>query len=165
MTVQDDTHGAGDGVFMRAAAVVGDLNSPFYAEERQRDVWNEASAVGFQLMLWLDLVAANVMVWVGGSTGLPYALATIGIVGLASSVVLSYAKRLGVEADAPEHLRRTALMPALGLVMAFFLGVAFSRDWPDSGFWSGFPQGMAVGAAIGVVAAAVGLVRELRRAR
>lgn len=33
--------------FVRAAAVVGDLDSPFSAEERDRDVWNEASAVGF----------------------------------------------------------------------------------------------------------------------
>ena len=31
--------------FIRTAAVIGDLSNPFYGEERQRDVWNEASAV------------------------------------------------------------------------------------------------------------------------
>jgi hypothetical protein len=41
-----------DSVFVRLAAGVGDLGNPFYREERQRDVWNEASAVGMQLTLW-----------------------------------------------------------------------------------------------------------------
>lgn len=62
------------GVFMRVASAIGDLGSPFYDEERQRDVWNEASAVGFQAMLWSSLVAANVMIWVGGAAASPYTL-------------------------------------------------------------------------------------------
>ncbi|MBK5221936.1 MAG: hypothetical protein JJE52_03485 [Acidimicrobiia bacterium] len=41
-----------DTLFMRTAARIGDLGSPLYDEERRRDVWNEASAVGFQIMLW-----------------------------------------------------------------------------------------------------------------
>ncbi len=36
---------------VRSAELIGDLGNPFYAEERQRDVWNEASAVGLQLLL------------------------------------------------------------------------------------------------------------------
>lgn len=56
-----------DGWFVRAAAAVGDLGNPFYREERRRDVWNEASAVGFQLMLWLGLAAAAAMIWIAGS--------------------------------------------------------------------------------------------------
>lgn len=46
-----------DGFFDRVTARIGDLDDPFYAEERDRDVWNEASAVGFQLLLWVLLVA------------------------------------------------------------------------------------------------------------
>src|SRR5690242_18627048 len=38
--------GVNESRFVRWAGVVGDLGSPFLAEERQRDVWNEASAVG-----------------------------------------------------------------------------------------------------------------------
>lgn len=47
MNHEDETTlAATDGVFMPVAAVLGDLDRPFYAEERERDVWNEASAVG-----------------------------------------------------------------------------------------------------------------------
>jgi hypothetical protein len=52
-----------DGWFVRAAGMVGDLGSPYYREERQRDVWNEAAAVGLQVVLWLGLGAAAAMVW------------------------------------------------------------------------------------------------------
>ncbi len=31
-------------LFVRAAAAVGDLGNPFYDEERQREVWNEAAS-------------------------------------------------------------------------------------------------------------------------
>lgn len=61
-----------DSWFVRAAAAVGDLGNLFYREERRRDVWNEASAVGFQLMLWLGLAAAAAMIWIGGPPALPY---------------------------------------------------------------------------------------------
>jgi hypothetical protein len=37
--------------FVRVAAVIGDLSNPFYGEERQRDVWNEASAVALQVLI------------------------------------------------------------------------------------------------------------------
>lgn len=156
---------SGDGLFMRAASVVGDLDSPFYGEERQRDVWNEASAVGFQLMLWLGLIAADVMIWVGGATGLPYAVATFAVVGVSSLVVLTYAGRVGVKADSPEHLRRGAFVPAVGLVLTFFLGVAASREWPEHGFWSGFYDGLFIGGGIAAVVGVGSLVRELLRSR
>ncbi len=47
---------------VRMAHVVGDFGKPFYAEERQRDVWNEASAFGFQLVLWCALVVCTATV-------------------------------------------------------------------------------------------------------
>ena len=50
--------------FVQAAAVIGDLSNPFYREERQRDVWNEASAVAFQVLIWLHLLAATAVVWI-----------------------------------------------------------------------------------------------------
>ena len=64
-----------DGWFVKAAATIGDLGNPFYREERQRDVWNEASAVGLQLVLWLGLGTVAAMVWLGGPPALPYAFA------------------------------------------------------------------------------------------
>ena len=44
MTPSDDT-------FTRATSTVADFDSPFYAEERQRDVWNEASAIGLLILV------------------------------------------------------------------------------------------------------------------
>src|SRR5437868_6635333 len=38
--------------FERAMRAAGDLDDEFYLDERQRDVWNEAAAVGFQLFMW-----------------------------------------------------------------------------------------------------------------
>ena len=81
----DVQHGGRDGWFMRAAGVVGDLDHPFYEEERQRDVWNEACAVGLQVALWLGLALAAAMVWLGGSTALPYALAVFAVLFGATS--------------------------------------------------------------------------------
>lgn len=168
----DGTGSSGDGgrdvrerPFLRAAAAVGDLGSPFYDEERRRDVWNEASAVGFQLWLWLGLLTANTMAWLGGEDGLPYAVATFVLVAVTSGVVVGYARRLGVRADMPEHQRPAALVAVAGLVVAFVLGVAFSQQWPDDGFLGGFADGLAVGGVLGGLAGLLGILWDLRRVR
>ena len=68
MSANEDLKGLGqDGWFVKVAGVVGDLGNPFYREERHRDVWNESSAVGLQLVLWAGLGAAVAMVWLGGA--------------------------------------------------------------------------------------------------
>ena len=38
-------------VLNRAIAAIADFNNPFYAEERQRDVANEAAAFGFGVLV------------------------------------------------------------------------------------------------------------------
>ena len=77
--------------FVRAATVIGDLSNPFYREERQRDVWNEAAAVALQVILWLSLLAATAAVWVIGADALPYVNAMMAIVGIASWIAILYA--------------------------------------------------------------------------
>jgi hypothetical protein len=42
--------GGQDDWFVRATGMVGDLGDPFYREERERDVWNEASGSGVGLL-------------------------------------------------------------------------------------------------------------------
>ncbi len=84
-------------VFMRFASAVADFGNPFYQEERQRDVWNEASAFGFQLLLWCGLLLGAVMLWVGGRGALPYAYGLLMVIGLASIMTIGYARRLGVD--------------------------------------------------------------------
>lgn len=87
MSAHEDVEAVGrDSWFVKGAGVVGDLGNPFYREERQRDVWNEASAVGLQVALWLGLGAAAAMVWLGGAPALPYAVAILVVLGAASWV-------------------------------------------------------------------------------
>lgn len=150
------------GWFVRAGAAIGDLGSPFYREERQRDVWNEASAVGLQVTLWLALAAATGMVWLGGATGLPYAATLFCVVGVASWITLLYAGALGVTID-DAALLRLRLVPYLALVVLFLVGAA--RVAPSGGFLGGFVQGGAWGAAAGGALAVFFTLRGGLRAR
>ena len=144
--------------FMRWASVVGDLGSPFYLEERQRDVWNEASAVGLQTMIWLLLAAATAALWIGGQPALPYAAVMSVIGGVGSMVTVAYAQRLGVAAVQPGmgrwlSRRRLALVAVLYVL---FLGGLVRATWglaPESvrhGFWVGLPLGLVMVVVLGV---------------
>jgi len=147
--------------FVRAAEIIGDLGSPFYREERQRDVWNEASAVGFQLMLWLSLVAATVAVWVVGAPALPYAQAGLGIVGVAALVTIAYAQRLGVTMRGAD-VSWSRLLPyvaVVGLLVAGMLRAQPERD----GFSGGFATGAGVGSGIALAVIVVLALRDRRR--
>lgn len=149
-----------DGWVLRVGAVVGDLGSPFYDEERQRDVWNEASAVGLQVVLWLGLATATAMIWIGGSTAVPYALALAAVVGIGSLACVRYAQVLGVQADVPLRPALRRLTPYLVLLLAFFAGLvrAVGEGSVDVAL------GAVVGGLAGVVAGIVGVIRGRRRA-
>lgn len=160
MNLEDDVKDPQQDVFMRLAAGIGDLGNPFYREERQRDVWNEASAVGMQLTLWAGMAAATAMVWIGGAEGFPYALTLMLLVGAVGWVVVGYAARMGVRADSGTRLARWRMVPYLVLVLAFFGGVLHSGVVSGSVGWGG-----AFGVLIGVLAAAYGLRRTRRAAQ
>ena len=151
------------GWFVRTAGRIGDLGSPFYDEEHQRDVWNEASAVGFQLLLWLLPVAAVISVWVGGATAIPYALVMFFASGLTSWVVIAFARARGVDMGSAEGvtLLRWRLLTYLVLLGAFCTGVV--RATPESSFGRGASWGLLVGAVLGI-AAVVWSQRRSRRA-
>ncbi|MEO7745675.1 MAG: DUF2029 domain-containing protein [Actinomycetota bacterium] len=148
------THEDGSWV-MRSARAVGDLGNPFYAEERQRDVWNEASAVGLQLAIWLMLLAATVMVWVGGRDAVPYALAVFVLAGAVSWTTVLYALALGVDASSPQHVLRARLLPYLALLVLLVVGTvrALGHVSPS----------VAAGAAVGAGIAVAGLTLARRR--
>jgi hypothetical protein len=137
------------GWFVAAAGLVGDLNHPFYAEERQRDVWNEACAVGFQLVLWLALASATAMVWLGGAPALPYVVTVLAVVGVTAGVTLTYAHRLGVRVDDAEGMLRLRLVPYCALILLLFAGVV--RVAPPDGFAGGFVHGMVAGMVVAVL--------------
>lgn len=140
---------AGGGWFVRAAGVVGDLANPFYREERQRDVWNEACAVGLQVVLWLGLGAAAAMAWFGGAPALPYAVAVLGVLGAAAWVSVLYAGRLGVRMESAAGVLRLRLVP-YGLLLVLFLAGAV-RAAPADGFGAGFAKGMVAGALLALM--------------
>ncbi len=153
-----------DGWFVRTAGLIGDLGSPFYDEEHQRDVWNEASAVGFQLLLWLLPAAAVISVWVGGAAAVPYALVMFLASGLASWVVIAFARGRGVSMRSAEGLTvlRWRLLAYLVLLGAFCAGVV--RATPESSFGRGASWGLLAGSVVGIAAAAWSQ-RRTRRAQ
>lgn len=143
---------------MRSARAVGDLGNPFYAEERQRDVWNEASAVGLQLAVWLMLLAATVMVWVGGRDAVPYALAVVLVTGAVAWTTILYALALGVDASSPQHILRPRLLPYLALLVLLVVGTVRALGQVSTSV----AAGAAVGA--GVAVAALMLAKRARSA-
>ena len=150
------------GWFVRAAGAIGDLGSPFYREERQRDVWNEASAVGLQATLMLSMAAAAGMVWIGGASGLPYAATVFGVVGVVSWLTMLYAAALGVTVD-DAHFLRLRLVPYLLLMVLFLLGAA--RVAPSGGFLGGLVWGGVFGGAVALVFMLWSGLRARRRQR
>ena len=148
---------------VRMAHVVGDFGNPFYAEERQRDVWNEASAVGLQAILLLALTAADGMVWIGGAPALPFAATVLAVVGTTSLVTLLYALARGVTVDDPAGLLRLRLVPYAVLFVLFLVGAA--RVAPADGFLGGFVQGAGAGGAVAALALVWSGLRARRRQR
>ncbi|WP_299036079.1 hypothetical protein [uncultured Pseudokineococcus sp.] len=158
----DGTAEVREGWFVRTAERIGDLGSPFYDEEHQRDVWNEASAVGFQLVLWLLPVAAVVSVWVGGATAIPYALVMFLAAGLASGVVIGFAQARGLDLGAAEGytVLRWRMLVFVVLFAALCVGVV--RAAPEGSFGQGTLWGMLVGAAVAIALLAWGGRRARR---
>lgn len=162
MNVHEDVEDVDrDGWFVKAAGMMGDLGNPFYREERQRDVWNEASAVGLQLVLWLGLGTAAAMVWLGGPPALPYAVAVFVVLGAASGVSVLYAHKLGVRLDDAGRVLRLRLVPYVVLLVLFFVSVV--RAAPSSGFGAGFAWGGAAGGAVTVLSLVWTGLRARRR--
>ncbi|MGF7122629.1 DUF2029 domain-containing protein [Rhodococcus sp. BE178] len=151
-------------VFVNAMRVVGDLDDEFYSDERQRDVWNEAAAVGFQLFLWAALLAAAVLPWVAGAVGAWVALGLLVVSIAISACTMEFARRRQVD------LRETATMarPRMAVAVAVYVigaaGIVARLLVSNSDSASSTWAGVIVGAAIGGAAAVVG-VRNKRRRR
>ncbi|OZE91496.1 hypothetical protein CH302_25820 [Rhodococcus sp. 15-2388-1-1a] len=151
--------------FVRAARFVGDLDDEFYADELQRDAWNEASAVGFQSLLWIGLIAGAILPFTAGVTGAWVALGLFFALNTVSFVVLGYAKVRGVDMYASQKLGRARIAFA-GLL--FFLsgaGAALRLLAHYGGNLQSLWIGAAIGAPIGLAAGVVGIRNRRRRVR
>jgi hypothetical protein len=139
------------GWFIRAAAVIGDLSNPFYREERQRDVWNEASVVALQVLLSLNLLAATGAVWLVGADALPSVYALVAMVGIAGGIAILYPWSLGVHVEDRQWVSWRRLVPLF--VVAGLLAVGMLRAQAGSlgvDDWSTV-AGMITGASVVVV--------------
>jgi hypothetical protein len=133
----------------RAIAAIGDFNNPFYAEERQRDVANEAAAFGFWVLFWTLLIGAGAICWVFPEhymTATVLAVWVLAVAGLTSV----HARRLGVRFSARDrnagYLRRLSY----GLV-----GAWLGTGWAHARF--GVPTDALGVLAFFIVVFAVGL--------
>lgn len=153
-------------LFDRVATRIGDLDHPFYTEERDRDVWNEASAVGLQTLLGGLLLAGAVISWIGGSAGRPYALGAIVLAGIGGGITSAYALRRGVDGGAPEVLAASGRgrLTALALVLVVAAAGLLTGLARDGILDVPVVAGMVVGGAVGLGAAVVALWRQSRRA-
>jgi hypothetical protein len=108
---------------VRLAHVVGDFGNPFYAEERQRDVWNEASAFGLQLVIWCTVLATTATVWLVGAPAVPWVTGVLLLLGVVCGLTLAYASRLGIELTGRERMARWRMAPYALLVVALAAGL------------------------------------------
>lgn len=147
--------------FIKALRFVGDLDDEFYDDERQRDVWNEASAIGFQLFSWTAAVGSAILPWVAGVTGAWIGLGILLTSTIISVVTIGYARLRNVNiytASQPWRLR--------GFVVAFLLLVGYigvvvrlqPELWADAGTWAGGIVGAVVGGG-----AVILLIRQMRK--
>lgn len=147
---------------VRAMSFVGDLDDSFYDDERQRDVWNEAAAAGFQLLLWTALAASAILPWLPGRTGTAIALGLLISVSVASLAVLSYAKALMVDPAVSLRLR-PRLFFALALYGVALVGMLADVRTLGTGFSAGFSNGALVGSVLALAALTVAFLRERRK--
>lgn len=136
---------------VRIAAAVADFGSPFYAEERQRDVWNEASALGFQLLLWILMVLAGIMMWVGGRPLLPYAVALVFVTAVVPYLVIAYARVKGVRVPwkGSVTMGRLVATAVIVMILATGAGRAAAEGHSDVS-WLGSAVVTGLGAVVGL---------------
>ncbi len=147
--------------FVRIAGAIADFGHPFYAEERQRDVWNEASSFALALLSWAVLVAGSAMVWIRGAEAVPYAIVLLLVVATCSALAVAYAQRLGVDpAVWSTSLRRPRTWAYFAIGAVYVAGIAWAeRAHPP------FVAGLFSGIAATAVAFAVAERLQRRRAR
>ena len=145
----------------RAIAAIADFNNPFYAEERQRDVANEAAAFGYWVLFWTLLIGAGATCWFFPAH---YMAATVLAVWvfLVAGLTSLYARRLGVTYSDRDrnagYLRRLTTGLAGAWLGAGWAHARFGIPTDAFGFLAFFLVVFAVG-----LAALMALTGQLRR--
>jgi hypothetical protein len=131
-------------LYDRVASVVGDFDSAIYAEERQRDVVNEASALAYNVMFWGGLVLTCAMAWIGGPELLPWLVAVVALMSAGDAVGSYHISRAGVDL-----MQATSLLDRRHLAMFCLGGVALLGAVVRGGVAVDTWLPIAVGAVLG----------------
>lgn len=137
--------------FTKAMRFVGDLDDEFYDDERQRDVWNEASAIGFQLFSWATVIAAAVLPWVAGVAGAWTAMGILIVSTLISFVTLAYSAARGVNLYTASKLGRIRGVVVGVLIAAGYISVLVKLQpelYAEVSTWAGGVVGALFGGAV-----------------
>lgn len=142
---------------LKVGRVIGDLDDEFYNDEGSRDTWNEASAVGFQMLLWMALITAAALPFVAGRTGANIGTLLLFAVGLTSIFVQVYAVGRGINVNSLVKWRiRPRILLLMALLVIFVVGAGWRLGFDDGSVdgegishWLGLATGMAAGAAVG----------------
>ncbi len=148
-------------VFLKTMRFIGDLDDEFYDDERQRDVWNEAAAIGFQLFYWSVLIGAAVLPWAAGETGAWIALGALVVSTLISFATLSYAAARDVNLYTASKLLRVRGFVAAVLIAVGAVGILLRLQpdvYAEASSWAGAATGAIVGG--GAVGAMVWFMRK-----
>lgn len=159
----------------RALRWIGDLDHPFYSDERNRYVWYEASAIAFQLLFIGSYLVTGLVLLIGGAPALPYALAMFVPTIAAAVVFQGYLKRHSAEywPGRNDLVRRrgqlgvfAGVFVLVGLVRATFdLQSSTSGDSASDSFFGGLFGGAIVGLFVGPIAAVAVMAYKARQTR
>lgn len=149
----------------RALRWIGDLDHPFYSDERNRYVWYEASAIGFQLLFLCNYFVAGIALWVAGADALPYAAAFMVPTLITAFVFQGYLKTRSAEYwpgknDLVRRRGQLAVVSMIVVASGLVRAVLDLRGGESSG---GPVAGLIVGIGIGTGAAVAGLIGERRK--
>nr|WP_296776542.1 DUF2029 domain-containing protein [Rhodococcus sp. (in: high G+C Gram-positive bacteria)] len=148
-------------VFIKALRVVGDLDDEFYDDERQRDVWNEASAIGFQLFSWTATIGAAILPWLAGVTGAWISLGILITTTVISVLTIGYARSRNVDIYTASRVWRLRGFVVSALLLVGYFGV-LARLQPDFRAEASSWVGGFVGAVIGG-GAVILIIRRMRK--
>ncbi|WP_072804302.1 DUF2029 domain-containing protein [Rhodococcoides yunnanense] len=151
--------------FVKTLRFVGDLDDEFYDDERQRDVWNEASAIGFQLFSWAAMIAAAVLAWTLDRTGAWIALGLLLVLTVVTTLTICYSWARGVNLYTASRIGRVRGFVVALIILVGYIGalVTLQPDlFVDASTWAGGIVGGLAGG--GVVGAGIWYLRK-RNAR
>lgn len=151
--------------FIKAMRFVGDLDDEFYDDERQRDVWNEASAIGFQLFQWVGLISGAILPWVAGVTGAWISIGVLVALTAVNLLTIGYSAARSVNLYTAAKINRVRGVVVAVVLLIGYLGALIKLQpdaFSETGSWAGGLVGAIFGG--GIVGLAIWWMRR-RNAR